>query len=102
MFYKYDMQEVSPELYKSLSETAKMRTDFYNDKNFPATVLPNAQNFNLSIYGGVNMLNATAANQFEILFNEKNPKTAQEIFDADIKFWSDSAWSMVLSNIGAK
>lgn len=102
MFYKYDMQEVSPELYKSLSGTAKMRTDFYNDKNFPATVLPNAQNFNLSIYGGVNMLNATAANQFEILFNEKNPKTAQEIFDADIKFWSDSAWSMVLSNIGAK
>ena len=100
MFYKYDMQEVSPELYESLSGTAKMRTDFYNDKNFPAMVLPNAQNFNLSIYGGVNSLNATAANQFEILFNEKNPKTAQEIFDADIKFWSDSAWSMVLSNIG--
>ena len=102
MFYKYNMQETSPELYNSLSGTAKMRTDFYNDKNFPAIVLPNAQNFNLSIYGGVNMLNATAANQFEILFNEKDPKTAQEIFDADIKFWSDSAWSMVLSNIGAK
>ena len=101
MFYKYDLQAKNPDLYKTLSGTARMRADFFSNSIYPAKVLPSPNNFNLFIYGGVRPLNATQSNQFEILFTQKNPKTAQEIFDADIKYWSDSVWSTVLVNIGA-
>ena len=98
MFYKYDVKTKKPELYNSLSGTAQMRIDCFND---PASlVLPIPNNYNLFIYGKVRNFK-TAIDSYEYLFT-KTQTTAEDVYKYDIAQYTPSAWATVLANMGVE
>ena len=98
MFFKYNLKEKNETMYESLSGTAKMRIDCFNDAE--SLVLPIPNNYNLFIYGKVRNFK-TDISSYEYLFT-KTDTTAQEVYDYDIDYYTDSEWSTIETNIGAK
>lgn len=98
MFFQYDAKTKNPELYNSLSGTAKMRIDCFN--NTESLVLPIPNNYNLFIYGKVRNFKTTITS-YEYLFT-KTDTTAQDVYDYDVKQYTASEWATILTNIGVE
>lgn len=96
LFYKYNVKEKNPTLYESLSGTAKMRIDCFNDEE--ALVLPIPNNYNMFIFGKVRNFK-TDFTSYEYLFTQTKT-TAQDVYDYDIKYYTPSEWATVLTNMG--
>ncbi len=97
LFFKYNVQEKNPTLYNSLSNTAKMRINCFNDPS--ALVLPIPNNYNLFIYGKVRNF-TTNFSSYEYLFTQTET-SAQDLYDDDIKYYTTSEWNTILATIGA-
>lgn len=98
LFFKYDVKAKNPDLYNSLSATAKMRIDCFN--NADALVLPIPNNYNLFIYGKVRNFKSDISS-YEYLFTKTNT-TAQNVYDYDINYYTPSEWATILTNIGVE
>ena len=98
LFFKYDVKAKAPDLYNSLSATAKMRIDCFNDAD--SLVLPIPNNYNLFIYGKVRNFKSDISS-YEYLFTKTNT-TAQNVYDYDINYYTPSEWATILTNIGVE
>ena len=97
MFYKYDVKTKNPTLYNTLSNTAKMRIDCFNDAD--SLVLPIPNNYNMFIYGKVRNFEGVT-HPYEYLFTQTKT-TAKSIYDQDIAYYEDK-WDTVLGKMGVK
>ena len=95
MFYKYDVKVKNPTLYSSLSNTAKMRIDCFNNPD--SLVLPIPNNYNMFIYGKVRNFEGFT-HPYEYLFTQTKT-TAKSIYDQDIAHYEDK-WDTVLAQMG--
>ena len=95
MFYKYDVKVKNPTLYSSLSNSAKMRIDCFNNPD--SLVLPIPNNYNMFIYGKVRNFEGVT-HPYEYLFTQTKT-TAKSIYDQDIAHYEDK-WDTVLAQMG--
>lgn len=98
--YKVNIEKVDKAAYDQLPAATKSLNSFFNNELYAPVLMPDINSFPLARFGGVMTLRANPQNQFEILFTQKTPKTARQLFDEDIKYWSDSTWQLALSNAG--
>lgn len=98
--FEYDIKEENPTLYASLPMMHKDRITIMDN----SIKLKPLNAFRLVNYGGLNYFAKTP--MLDIVFTAKNAddrKTAQEIYDEDIKFYTESSganWKSLLINAG--
>lgn len=98
--YEYNVMTENPTLYNSLPTMHKDRIAIMND----AVKLMPLNAFRLVNYGGLNYFVKTPL--LDVAFTAKNAvdrKTAQQIYDDDVKFYTDSNganWKSLLINAG--
>ncbi len=102
MPFEYDFATQSPALYEGLSKMQKAKLDIFKD----AKIMPMATLREFSYYGGLSAYSQTK--NLTTAFtapNKADRKTAQQIYDAEIKFYTDSDEEMfkqILTKMGLK
>ncbi len=96
--FEYNVKEEAPEIYAELEPAQQVKLDIYNNKTIPAVIVQEANSFKLG-RAGLGPLKTEEFNgkvAFEALFGTKDKdgkyKTAQEVYDNEIAYWSDDRW----------
>ena len=98
MEYDYDFESKSPELYSTFSQLRKDTISMSEDY----VAQPNGSNYPLVYLGGLYYMHGSAT-QFERLFtaqNERDRKTAQQLYDEEIEYWNAERWQDLMINCG--
>lgn len=98
MSFTYDFQEKAPELYNTFSQLRKDVIGIADDY----VAQPNSSNYPLVYLGGMKYLHG-GATQSERLFtaqNERDRKTAQQIYQEEIDYWSATRWQDLMISCG--
>ena len=100
MPFKYDVEEKAPELYASLPDIQKDRLDMQSDAIF----MMNENTYAAVYYGGISRFTGdrTSVESLMTVKNSSYQKTAQQIYDDEIAYWTADRWDSVLENMGLK
>ena len=99
MAFDYDVQTDAPEVYENLSPIHKSRIEIEKNSRY----MCDAEMISFCYLGGFGRFNSQSPNTIESLFTTLNPaekKTAQQIYDEEIKFWDATRWTNVLTRAG--
>ncbi len=88
----------STETYQGLSSLQKSANDILNHSVLDVRSVLTYSNKPLVYYGGLGDY-ACASEHLEIIFFD-DKKSAQELFDEEINYWTDSRWSRLLQSSG--
>lgn len=96
--FLYDFETQSPEMYETFSPFRKSVIEIQSNR----TVLPYYQGRPLVYLGGLRAL-SNENQKLEILFTAQNAndrRTAQQIYQNEIDYWTTARWQNVLINAG--
>ncbi len=98
--FEYDVEEKAPELYASLPDIQKDRLDMQSDAIF----MMNENTYSAVYYGGISRFTGDRTNVESLMTvqNKSYQKTAREIYDDEIAYWTADRWDSVLENMGLK
>ena len=97
--FEYDMEKEAPEVYKNISPLQKSRLEIINTNAFgEVTTIPDFNSFPAVYKGGLSIF-ASLPISFENAY-AREVMRAQEIFDADIAYWTDEKFNDVVNKSG--
>lgn len=103
--FTYDIKTKAPEVYAGISDLQKSRLEIMKKNNFGEVyITPDYNDFPLCYKGGfapwVTVFNFETA--FGALSGNVNKKTAMEVYNGDIAYWTDTLWNEVMAkaNLG--
>lgn len=99
MPFKYDVQTEDPTLYNSLAQIQKDRLTMSQTGKY----MMNENTYKMAYFGKMYRLSFNG--NLDAMMTVKNAaehKTAQQIYDADIAYWTPARWESALINAGYK
>ena len=94
--FEYNVREKNPELYKSFDGIQRYRADIY-EKNLEFILPERYEEFKLAYLGG---LQAVPVGTLDTKFSKSIDKTAKEVFQEQIDYYTQSRWESILRSIG--
>ena len=94
--FEYDVQKEDPEAYEKFDSIQKYREKIYVEK--PQFILPERyEEFELAYIGG---LLAVPNGTLDSKFSKGMDQTAEEVFQEQVDYYTQSRWNTILRNIG--
>ena len=96
--FKIDMKTLAPDVYEQSSEFQKSRSDIFGDGE-DVDILTIDMAYPLRRFGNVGPF-ANVNNFADVLGSSGSAKTAQQLFDQTIEYWSVERWNAAKASAG--